>query len=58
MHAAGVAKCMLSMVAIIELEITVGHWPFPTNFTIMAEQSLIARTNLLYISNGEAIDSL
>ena len=38
-----------------ELEITVGHWPFPTNIAILAEQNLIARTNLLYISYGKAI---
>ena len=39
-----------------ELEIAVGH--FPTNFSHLAEQVLFARPYLLYISNGEAIDSL
>ena len=38
-----------------ELEIAVGHWPFSNN---LAEQIWFARPNLLYISNGEAIDSL
>ena len=42
----------------LELEITVSHCPFSDRFYRLAEQSLIARTNLLYISNGEAIDSL
>ena len=31
----------------------IGH--FLTNITILAEQNLIAKTNLLYISYGEAI---
>ena len=31
----------------------IGH--FSTNIAILAEQNLIARTNLLYISYGEAI---
>ena len=38
---------------VAELEIAVGH--FPTN---LAEQIQFARPNVLYISNGEAIDSL
>ena len=29
-----------------------------TNFTILAEQSVIVGAKLLYISNGEAVDSL
>ena len=33
-------------------EISVSHWPFSNQF------SQFARPNLLYISNGEAIDSL
>ena len=41
-----------------ELEIAVGHWLFLTNFSHLAEQVLFARPYLLYISNGEAIDSL
>ena len=39
-----------------ELEIAVDH--FPTNFPHLAEQIQFARPNLLYISNGETIDSL
>ena len=41
-----------------ELEIAVGHWPFSDQFSHLAERIQFARPNLLYISNGEAIDSL
>ena len=41
---------------VAELEIAVGH--FPTNLPHLAEQIQFARPNVLYISNGEAIDSL
>ena len=39
----------MGMLQITELEIAVSHWPFSED---LAEQS---RTNLLYISNVEAI---
>ena len=39
-----------------ELKITIGH--FLTYFPHLAEQIQFARPNLLYISNGETIDSL
>ena len=39
-----------------EVEIAVGH--FPTNIPHLAKQIQFARPNLLYISNGETIDSL
>ena len=40
----------------LEITVTIGH--FPTNFHHLTEQIQFARPNLLYISNGEAIDSL
>ena len=54
------SQCVMKMIishliSIPEPEITVGHWPFPTNIAISGEQNLIARTNLMYISYGEAI---
>ena len=45
-------------VSVTELEIAVGHWPFSDQFSHLAKQILFAWPNLLYISNGEAIDSL
>ena len=43
---------------IAELEIAVGHWPFSDQVSHLAKQIQFARPNLLYISNGEAIDNL
>ena len=41
-----------------ELEIAVSHWPFSDQFSPFGQAIQFARPNLLYISNGEAIDSL
>ena len=38
-----------------ELEIAVGHWPFSTNFSHLAEQIQLARPYLLNFSNGEPL---
>ena len=39
-----------------ELEIAVGHRPFSDQFQDLADQNRYARTQLLYISNGESND--
>ena len=43
---------------ITELEIATAIGHFSTNFPYLAKQIQFARPKLLYISNGETIDSL